>query len=212
MGFYWLVCLGRRCDDKSTPEQTNVHTDPAEEKQPSPPSDDGDMSMEDWGSELHKSNDEAPKSLYRRHKKPKIDDWAQDIMQDLVERKGQDIKMELQSETPDFSKIEKAIEKANQKIQKANGENNGSVENNIFDAKQYRRTYGLWCDYINLDHVKGNPEYGWRSYDGLHSAIFMIDKQYGLPNNWNIPPDVTLQRFVSQLWAKDHDLHMQQTP
>lgn len=157
---------------------------------------DGDISMQNWSdSEFEKSDDEAPTDRKRRHQRPRIDDWAQEVIRTLVEKQGQSIKEELNAETPNFSKIEKYFRKANEKIQKANIRNSVSVGHNLIAEKKYRINYDSWLRYIDLDFVKGNPERGWSAYDNLHSAISMTNQQHGLPNDWNIPPNVTLQKF-----------------
>lgn len=175
-------------------------SDSAEEEKKEHPrmtSDDEDVDMEDLDPDFDNlPNDGSP--AVRRHKPARIDDWAQEIIQNLVEKSGQDIKMELHSETPDFSKVEKHFKKANQKIQKANREHNVSMEHNLINEKQYQINYDSWSALINTDMVRGSPEKGWKAYDGLCGALSMFNHGNNLPDDWNIPPDATIRIFGEQ--------------
>ena len=180
-------------------KKARAGSDSAEEEtkeQPTTPSDDEDVEMEDLDSDFENlSNDEGPADRQHRHKPARIDDWAQEIIQKLVEKSGQEIKMELHSEAPDFSKVEKLFKKANQKIQKANGEHNVSMERNLINGKQYRINYDSWYAFINTDMVRDSPEKGWKAYDGLYGALSMFNHGNNLPDDWNIPPDATIRIF-----------------
>ena len=69
---------------------------------------DFDMDLEDLDSDFKNlSDDEPPTAKKRRHKRRKRDNWAKEIIQNFANGKGAEIKSELQSERPDFTKIEK---------------------------------------------------------------------------------------------------------
>ena len=88
------------------PTETNSEEETLKEREPAGnKDDDGDVNMSDLDPDFHNlSDDEAPWQRQRRHKKPRLDDWAAEIIQKLVKKRYGEIKTELQSETPNFSK------------------------------------------------------------------------------------------------------------
>ncbi|THC87062.1 hypothetical protein EYZ11_013492 [Aspergillus tanneri] len=190
-----------RATRRRNTRQEPQHEEAAEnEGQPTGTNNDEDVDMDrelkDLDSDFEKlSDDEAPTAQKRRHKKARIDGWAQEIIQDLVKKRGADIKRILQSETPDFSKIEQLFQKTNQRIKKANIEHNVSPERNLLPEKIYRITYDSWSAYMDSGMVEDDPESGWKAYDKLYKSFYLINRGNSLPEDWNIPPDVTIQRF-----------------
>lgn len=103
--------------------------------------------------------------------------------------------MELHLEAPDFLKVEKLFSKANQEIQKANRDHNVSLECNLINKNQYQISYEMWSALIITSMVKDNPEKEWKAYNGLCDAFSMFNNVNNLPDDWNIPPDNTIQIF-----------------
>lgn len=179
------------------PAETNSEEENVEQNEPTgTKDDDGDVNMSDLDPDFHNlSDDEAPWQRQRRHKKPRSDDWAADIIQNFVKKRYDEIKTELQSETPDFPTLEGWFQEVNQKIRKGNKEHGVSVESNLIPVNKYRNEFDTWSAYINSNLVEDNPERGWKAYDGLRNAFFLFNREHGLPIDWNIPPDVTKQLF-----------------
>lgn len=186
--------LAAQAKKQKQPAALEQHSKPLPEEN----KDDSNISMGDLDPEHEQTDDETPIDKKHRHKRPSIDDWAQEIIQTLVKEQGQDIKKELDTKNPNFSKIEKIFQRANEKIKKANIENHVPVENNLIKAELYWTNYDLWNKFIKKGLAKGNPEKGWSVYDGLCSAFSMLNRQYGLPSDWNIPPNVTQRKFGAQ--------------
>ena len=179
-----------RTPEEPDPEETVGQQEPTDTKD-----DDGDVDMGDLDSDFHKSDDEGPRDRPRRHKKPPLDHWAADIIQTLVKKRYDEIKKEFQSETPDFPKLEAWFKDANKKIEKGNLVNGVPGESNLIPVTKYRTEFDTWTALINSDMVNENPEKGWQSYDGLYNTLSLVNREYGLPSDWNVSPDVPKELF-----------------
>ncbi|RMJ22818.1 hypothetical protein PHISP_06307, partial [Aspergillus sp. HF37] len=157
-----------------------------------------DVDMNDPGSDLETSDDEPPTAKKRRHKKRKRDDWANVIMQNFANKKGAEIKNELQSATPDFSKIETGFREANSAIQKVNEEHGVSPLRNIIPEAEYaiyRISYDAWVALAKSALDESDPEKGWGAYDRLRKITHLFNHQNHLPADWNFPPELAKWQF-----------------
>lgn len=190
----------KRRSRATTNRNAQAEEEPAEEQtgEQATPEDNEDVDMNDPVPDSETSDDEPPTAKKRRHKKRKRDDWANVVMQKFANKKGAEIKSELQSPTPDFSKIETGFQKANRAIQKANEEHGVSpLRNAIPEAeyKIYRNTYNAWSVYVRSASAEDDYEKGWEAYDQLHKIIHLFNRENHLPEDWNFPPDTTEELF-----------------
>ncbi|BCR85772.1 uncharacterized protein ACHE_21230A [Aspergillus chevalieri] len=179
------------------PEETNSEEETGEQNGPTDTKDnDGDVNMSDLDPDFHNlSDDEASWQRQRRHKKRRLDDWAAEIIQKLVRKRYGEMKTEFQSESPDFPKLEGWFQEANKRIQSRNIANGVPVESNLIPVTKYRTEFDRWSTLINSDMIKDNPEKGWKAYDGLYSTLSLVNREYDLPSEWNISPDVPKKLF-----------------
>lgn len=141
------------------------------------------------------SDDEVSWQRQRRQQKRRLDDWAAGVIQKLVKKRCDEIEPEFQSDSPDFPKLEGWFQEANKRIQNSNIANGVPVESNLIPVTKYQNEFDTWSTLINSDMVKDNPEKGWKAYDALYSTLSLVNREYDLPSEWNISPDVPKKLF-----------------
>jgi hypothetical protein len=143
------------------------------------------------------SEDEPPSKREKRYRRPKLSAWIQPVIQEFVQSRGDEIKKELQNETPDFAKIESFLNVLNSNIVKANKTHHAPVEDNNIRAKAYRREYEAWLAQIATDKIKGQPDEEWKAYYRLHKMFRLLNDENNLPKEWNIP-SATAERMFGE--------------
>lgn len=191
---------GHAEEEESEEEEAEEQAEEQANEQATPGNDeDVDMDLEELDSDFEKlSDDERPTAKMRRHNKPKMDNWAKQIMQDFVVKKDDEMRREFQSQRPDFPKIEKIFRKVNHNIQNANKEHNASPSRNLIPREtyeKYRNAYNAWSAYVRSDRVKDNPGEGWKAYDLLRQTFRLTNREYDFPKDWNISHNETQRLF-----------------
>ncbi|KAL2817075.1 hypothetical protein BDW59DRAFT_166108 [Aspergillus cavernicola] len=113
------------------------------------------------------TDDESPHRRPKRYKPPKLTDWNKKIFNEFVQKHGSQIKNELHSENPDFSKIGPLFEELNTSIASAN----------------------------KVHKVKGNPKEEWRTYLEMRRMFHLLNRQDHLPEDGNIPSEIAESLF-----------------
>ncbi|KAI9040416.1 P-loop containing nucleoside triphosphate hydrolase protein [Aspergillus affinis] len=140
-------------------------------------------------SDFANTDDESSKPRKRRHRKQRVDAWAQPIIQDFVISKGQEIKDALQSIDPDLLKVESIFKDANKTIQNAYRDRGISSKDKLLPEKRYQIEYSSWSAYVKFNLAKNDPKKGWEAFDRMCQAIRLINREHGLPEDWNFSPD-----------------------
>ncbi|KAE8384241.1 hypothetical protein BDV23DRAFT_177205 [Aspergillus alliaceus] len=132
----------------------------------------------------------------RRHRRPKLDPWAEEIIDDIVRQHGEEIQTQFfQSRTPDVDLLEKHIKEANTRIRTANLKHSVHKDQNIIPEGLYRNHFQTWMNLVNSDVAKNDPDKAWEAYYQTHKIIRLSNREYHLPDEWNFPPDATRDIF-----------------
>ncbi|KAL3470218.1 hypothetical protein BJX99DRAFT_264432 [Aspergillus californicus] len=164
---------------------------------------DSDQDM-DWDqlqqddSDFGKTDDESSKPRKRRHRKQKLDRWAQPIIQDFVKEEGQEIKDALQSMDPDLSKVEEIFKNANKLIQDAYKDRGLSSKDKLLPENKYRVQYDTWSGLVKSKHARNDPQKGWEAFDQICQTICLINREHGLPEDWNFSPNTATKECGDQ--------------
>ncbi|KAL4924640.1 uncharacterized protein BDV17DRAFT_300913 [Aspergillus undulatus] len=141
------------------------------------------------------SEDESSRKHQKRYKPPKLTDWNKKILDKFVRKHGSQIKNELHSENPDFSKIEKLFRELNTAIASANKVHKVSLDLNQVSTGKYRIAYDSFKHYVASAQVKGNPKEEWRAYFQMRKMFSLFNRQDHLPEDWNIPSETAESLF-----------------
>ncbi|KAL4927715.1 uncharacterized protein BDV17DRAFT_299030 [Aspergillus undulatus] len=133
------------------------------------------------------TEDESPGNERRRNKGPEMSKWADDRIQRFVPRHAKMIKETLNTETPDFNKIEKAFQKLNDEIRRANVRNNVTRDQNTVRSNFYRWNFGTFVETQNNDLYKNNPTKQWEAFDAMHNLFRQFNRENHFPDDWTIP-------------------------
>ncbi|KAF4182500.1 hypothetical protein CNMCM8694_006756 [Aspergillus lentulus] len=141
------------------------------------------------------SSEDESEVRKQRHKKPRRSEWVIALIEAFVGDVASEVKVALQSDPPDITKVESLLSGLNKEIQSANHANGAHLADGIILANMYRHTYDGWLAKIGMAHVKDNPEQGWRAYDATLGLLRAFNRENNLPIDWVFSSAATQKAF-----------------
>jgi hypothetical protein len=148
------------------------------------------------------SDDDAPTTYLRRHKPAPAGTWVADIIRKATSDKGDKVMDDFfGNPNPNYNEVEKFFTDINDRIRAANVENGVDAATGEIPYQMYKSMHDGWkleVEKAAIDSTTFTSEDGWKAYDKVYTALKAFNRQYQLPEGWNISASVPERIFGSR--------------
>ncbi|KAA8644959.1 hypothetical protein EYZ11_008157 [Aspergillus tanneri] len=122
--------------------------------------------------------------------------WVADIIREATTRQvHEELKAIFLNGAPDMAAATAFFKEINQKIRNANTEHNTDSENGIIPEYIYQEFYSTWLNILDKAKAENNAEAAWQGYDHTYQKFQTFNREYSLPEEWNIGTAFVEQHF-----------------